>query len=524
MSESPTTATDRDRVVRALTRVARRLRLARVTRDLLRGFTLSLAVPIAVSVLYRFIDMPGAAVLALLGIWLLGLAAYAVRALTRPGTLGAAAASADRKAALHDELTTAYWFQRANESSDWIALQQHRAAGSADALDLDRLYAWSMPRRVRTTVGLLCLLIVLNLLPLSWTRGWLQAGPPPVLALTQSEQMMLAEIERMLSDAAVAQGTELSPEMREALAELRREQLTQEQALAALEKLQAMLDGELDPAQFDALLDSMAEALESANATLAEALSDGDLQRVADQLRALVEQMTDAEREQLQAALREMAELAGDAGSDLAEDLTEAAERLEQGDDAAAQEAMERLAQQLEQLAQQQEGQEMRQAAAEGLEQLQQALGEEPSELQSAEQGRPGESQAAGMPQPGPTDQDSMPVQAAESGAQSSQQGQGDLSAPGAGDEIDYGAPTGLEVELLPEIMELSPEPNDEPGQQLIDQPSPAEKSKLAYELVEPDLAYAEADMLDADTIPLSYRDLVKRYFQAVGPRGQHDH
>ena len=63
-----------------------------------------------------------------------------------------------------------------------------------------------------------------------------------------------------------------------------------------------------------------------------------------------------------------------------------------------------------------------------------------------------------------------------------------------------------------------------EPGQQLIDQPSPAEKSKLAYELVEPDLAYAEADMLDADTIPLSYRDLVKRYFQAVGPRGQHDH
>ena len=518
MSESPTTATDRERVVRALTRVARRLRLARVTRDLLRGFTLSLAVPIAVSVLYRFIDMPDAVVLALLGIWLLGFGAYAVRALTRPGTLGAAAASADRKAALHDELTTAYWFQRANESSDWIALQQHRAAGSADALDVDRLYVWSMPRRVRTTVGLLCLLIVLNLLPLSWTRGWLQAGPPPVLALSQSEQMMLSEIERMLSEVAVAQGTELSPEMREALAELRQGQLTQEQALAALEKLQAMLDGELD-----ALLDSMAEALESANATLAEALSDGDLQRVADQLRALVEQMTDAEREQLQAALREMAELAEDAGSDLAEDLAEAAEQLEQGNDAAA-EAMEQLAQELEQLAQQHEGQEIRQAAAEGLEQLQQALGEELSELQSAEQGKPGESQAAGMPQRGPADQDSMPVQAAESGAQSSQQGQGELSARGAGDEIDYGAPTGLEVELLPEIMELAPEPNDDPGRRLIDQPSQAEESKLAYEPVEPDLTYGEADMLDADTIPLSYRDLVKRYFQAVGPRGQHDH
>ena len=166
----------------------------------------------------------------------------------------------------------------------------------------------------------------------------------------------------------------------------------------------------------------------------------------------------------------------------------------------------------------------MRQAAAEGLEQLQQALNEEANEMQSAENGRPGESQAAGMPQPGPADQDSMPVQAADSGAQSPQQGQGDLSAPGAGDEIEYGTPTGLEVELLPELMELAPEPNDEPGQQLIDQPSPAEQSKLAYEPVEAGLTYGEADLLDADTIPLSYRDLVRRYFRAVGPRGQHDH
>ena len=65
-------------------------------------------------------------------------------------------------------------------------------------------------------------------------------------------------------------GTELSPEMREALAELRQGQLTQEEALAELEKLQAMLDGELDPAQFAELMESMGEALESASAALAD--------------------------------------------------------------------------------------------------------------------------------------------------------------------------------------------------------------------------------------------------------------
>ena len=524
MPQNSAPATDRERVVHALTRVAGRLRLARVTRELLRGFTLSLAVPIAVSVLYRFVELSGMAVLAAFVLWLLGFAAYTVRVVTRLGTLGAAAVSVDRKAVLHDELTTAYWFERANESSDWIALQLQRAARSASELDVDRLYVWSMPRRVRTTVGLLCLLVALNLLPLTWTRGWLQAGRPPVVALTQSDQMMLAEIERMLVDAAVVQGTELSPEMREALAELRQGQLTQEEALAELEKLQAMLDGELDPAQFAELMESMGEALESASAALADALSDGDLERAADQLRELAEQMTDAQREELQAALQEMAAQAEEAGLDLAKELSEAAEGLEQGNEAAAQEAMEQLAQELEQLAQQQQGQEMRQAAAEGLEQLQQALNEEANEMQSAENGRPGESQAAGMPQPGPADQDSMPVQAADSGAQSPQQGQGDLSAPGAGDEIEYGTPTGLEVELLPELMELAPEPNDEPGQQLIDQPSPAEQSKLAYEPVEAGLTYGEADLLDADTIPLSYRDLVRRYFRAVGPRGQHDH
>jgi hypothetical protein len=72
--------------------------------------------------------------------------------------------------------------------------------------------------------------------------------------------------------------------------------------------------------------------------------------------------------------------------------------------------------------------------------------------------------------------------------------------------------------------MELAPQSGDEPGEQLIDQPSQAEESKLEYQPVESDVTYGEADLLKANTIPLSYRALIKRYFQAVGPRGQHDY
>jgi hypothetical protein len=523
MPDSPSPTTDRERIVQTLIRVARRRRFVRVTRELLHGFTLSLILPISLSVLYRFVPMRGAVVAVVVGLWLLGLAAYAYSVLSHKETLLGTAGAVDRKADLHDELTTAYWFHQEGRSDDWVAVQQHRAAGTARELDVERLYAWSMPRRARTAAGLMALLLTLNLLPLSWTRGWLEARPP-VAAFTDADQMLLSEIERMLDNAALAQGTELSPEMREALAQLQRGQLTEEQARTELEKLQSLLDGQLDPAELDELLTSMAETLASANDELAQALSESDLARAAEQLRELAETMTDAEREQLQAALEQMAEQAEGSMEDLAEQLADAAQQLAEGDETEARQAMEELAQQLEQLAQEQQGEEMRQAAAQGLEQLQQALSDDPEQLQAAEETASGDQSAAGMPQPGPMNQDAMSMEAGEAGSQSAEQGQGDLSAPGAGDEIEYGTPTGLEVELQPELMELSEPPQEEPGEQLLDQPSQVEESKIAYEQVEPDLTYGEADALDPDTIPLSYRDLVKRYFQAVGPRGQHDH
>ena len=346
-----------------------------------------------------------------------------------------------------------------------------------------------------------------------------------MVEFTDADQMLLTEVERMLAEAAALQDAELPSEMREALAELQRGLLTREQALAELEKLETMLDT-LDSTELNDLIDSMAEALTSTDAeSLIDALSDRDLDRVAEELRNLSAEMSDAEREQLQAVLKQIAEQAEDEFEELAENLADVAEQLAKGDEEQAQQAMENLAQELEQLAQQQQGQEIREAAAQGLEQLQQALSDDSNQLQAAtDEMASGDQAAAGMPQPGTQDPDSLSMQAAEGGAQSAEQGQGDLSAPGMGDEIEYGTPTTLEVELLPEVMELAPQSGDDPGEQLIDEPSQAEESSLEYEPVEPDVTYGEADLLNADTIPPSYRELVKRYFQAVGPRGRHDY
>ena len=138
----------------------------------------------------------------------------------------------------------------------------------------------------------------------------------------------------------------------------------------------------------------------------------------------------------------------------------------------------------------------------------------------------PGEDQTAAAAQDGamPDGEVGLATEASETGTPTMEQGRGDLSAPSAGDIIEYGEPTRLEVELHPEILELTPGPDDKPGDMLIDQPSEAARSKLQYEQVEPALPYAEPDLLDADRIPWRYRDLVKLYFRVVGPRGKHDH
>lgn len=501
MPDNASSAADRERVVRTLQQVERKLRTDRMTRELLAGFTVSLIAPLGLTMWYRLSSLTSAAVLAVVGGWLVGLAIYAGWKLAQRGTLSAAAAAVDRKADLHDELTTAYWYDHQSETSGWIELQRHRAARTADGLNVDRLYPWMLPRTSRVSVVLVALVFILNVIPLSWTRGWLQAQPPAVAELTDEQRLLLEQIQRMLDEATLLDGTELARSPEELMEELRRGELSPEDTV----ELQTLLEN------LDARLDS----------ELIDELTQLDLE---DMLIDPID-LDAAELEALEASLEDLSEQARKA----LDDLSEAAESLQE-DSELSQQALEDLANELQQLGEEQQSTELSEAGAEDLDELEQALrersdGEGQQQMTQTDEA-PSEDQTAAAAEDGamPDGEVGIATEASETGTPTMEQGRGDLSAPGAGDIIEYGEPTRLEVELQPEILELTPEPGDEPGSMLIDQPSEAAHSKLQYEQVEPTLPYAEPDLLDADRIPWPYRNLVKLYFRAVGPRGKHDH
>ena len=499
MSGSPATAPDRKHIVETLEHVQRRRWIGRLTRDLLTGFTVSLVIPLGLTVWYRLSPVSGTAAAIVLGGWIVGLAVYAAWTWRERGTLASAAASVDRKADLRDELTTAYWFHREGLTSAWIELQRRRAAQTAGTLDVDRLYPFTIPRRSRVTGALVVLVLLLNLIPLSWTRGWLQARPV-VIELSEQEQRLLAEIQRMLEEAEFVQGTELPPETAELLQELRDGEPSAEDALADLQNLEALEELTfLDAETLEALLEGLPEALEGEELEV----SALDIREIsAEELRELEARLEELSRQE-QEALEQMASDLAQAAEELANDLEQLARADQSGQ---PQEDAGRQLDELEEALRQQDN-------AAGAEQ--QAAGEEmPADM------KPASPEEGGVPEA----QRMAAATGADTGTPTAEQGRGELSAPGAGDEIQYGDPTRLEVELRPEILDLEPNPVDEPENLLIDQPSQAAESKLQYEPIEAEVTYAEPDLLDADRIPWTYRDLVKCYFRAVGPRGKHDH
>ena len=526
MIKNSLSATDGERVVQMLSHVERRCRRNSLTREWLTGFTLSLVVPIVLSAWYKLSPVSWVAVVTVLSLWFATLVAYASWMFLRRKSLASIAVAVDEKATLDGELTTAYWFYRKGLSSAWIDLQRGRAARTAEMLDLTQLFPYSIPKSSRLTVALLALCFILNLIPLSWTRGWLQADPL-VSDVVDQNLVDLDEARQILSQAEFIDGLEaiqLSEDFREQLIQ---RQLSVHDEVEFREMRLTEENWSLDSDLMEALMKGMAESLDGIGSdALVEALQRKDFEMAARELRDLAQELdfTEADLESLKQSLNELAEMSSDELEALAEELTEAAGQLSEGNDEAMQHAFEQLAEDLEQLIREQQRDELREAAAQRLDQLEQAAqsGQGSNDEQQLASGEPStEDQMTATPQEGDTtgSQTGAPMETGGPGVPTDEQGQGDLSAPGAGDIIEYGSPTSLEVELQPEILEVQPQPSDQPDDRLVDQPSQASQSKLQYEEIGLMISYQDSEMLDADSIPWLYRDLVKQYFQAVGPR-----
>jgi hypothetical protein len=525
MIKNPLSAADGERVVQMLSHVERRCRRNSLTREWLTGFTLSLIVPIVLSAWYKLSPLSWLAVVTVVSLWFAALIAYASWMFLRRKSLASVAVAVDKKAALDGELTTAYWFYRKGLNSAWINLQRGRAARSAEMLDLTKLFPYSVPKSSRLTVALLALCFILNLIPLSWTRGWLQADPLVFDVVDQN--LVNDEARQILSQAELIDGLEsiqLSEDFREQLIQ---RQLSVQDEVEFREMRLTEGNWSLESDLMEALMKSMAEALDGIGSdALVEGVQRKDFEMAARELRDLAQELdfTEADLESLKQSLNELAEMSSDELEALAEELTEAAGQLSEENNEAMQHAFEQLAEDLEQMIREQQRDELREAAAERLDQLEQAAqhGQGSNNEQQLANGEPStEDQMTATPQEGDTtgSQTGTPMETGGPGVPTDEQGQGDLSAPGAGDIIEYGSPTSLEVELQAEILEVQPQPSGQPDDRLVDQPSQASQSILQYEEIGSTISYKDSEILDAGSIPWLYRDLVKQYFQAVGPR-----
>ena len=187
-------------IIGVLRDLGRRLRIARAIREAAFGF----CVVLFCLVCYQLIEpalvsgLPSAGTairISLLAIF----AAVAVEVLAhgaRRVSIGQAAAAADARAHLKDELKSAHWFMSEGPTSPFAELQVQRAAATAAGLDLAVLAPRALPRNALLAGGLGLVLAVLVWMTPQLSRSWdsgLEAGP--------AEHRESADLRSLLKDA-----------------------------------------------------------------------------------------------------------------------------------------------------------------------------------------------------------------------------------------------------------------------------------------------------------------------------------
>jgi hypothetical protein len=480
--------------------------------------------PVAFKIVDLISPFRGRTVATLLGVWLIAVVCYFVWRSRRKGTLAEAAADVDGRAALADELKTAYWFINNPRASEWVDLQIRRAAKRVSELNVNRLYPRSIPRTSYVALGLFAVWVLLNFAPLSWNNNWLLLQAAPAFDLTDAERNLLSRAEESLRN------TEMAERVQEIMQQLQEGVITPAEAMDQLAALQEELGQEdVDAEAIDAALNQVADALSGSEELeeIAQALRDMDLADASELLNELAENATPEQMQGMQQSLQEAAESAQKTLDDLAEDLKDASDSIAQQDPEGARQALADAAQFLEDLANQIENQELSQQAADQLKQFQQSLQER---LQSENQPQPpsgepqeGQSTEGGQPQPGggtPTaqaasagQQEGDPQQASEGGNQDT--GQNPSGMPG---ETKNQPPVQLELDVQLEQAALTGLHDEAVEQEKIEETSKQERSRLDYRNVESELTPAQKDLLNQEQIPWEYRDLIRNYFEAIRP------
>ncbi len=169
---------ERDILLRWLDGAAARVRLGAWLRHALTLVCALLALLAVHEGLRALIPAPEV-LAALLPLFLLaatGAAVVCVLALWRPANLTQAAAAADARAGLKDELRSALWFTQASGGGPLVGPLLAHASRTVQALDAGRLFPLTVPRPVLAALGFTLLALALTRVPLaSFPAG--KAGP-----------------------------------------------------------------------------------------------------------------------------------------------------------------------------------------------------------------------------------------------------------------------------------------------------------------------------------------------------------
>ncbi|HTS55140.1 MAG TPA: hypothetical protein VMH26_17855 [Burkholderiales bacterium] len=510
---------DQEVILRALELVRRRLRLTRALHD---GATVWAMIVVAVllwRVLHLFAGRAPAvvavAVLAALLLWVAGLFLLARSVLVARCTLDVAATSADARAGLKDELTTAHWFVQHPIPSPWIDAQVARAARSARDLNAAALFPLRLERRELVGAAAAVLLIV---------AAWLvpPLAPP--------------------SDASVV---EALPEAQAAQVQLLRELIGQTRDEATAKKLQQALDVyERKTATGEEKQRALSEAQRAIEQQEVQAASRREgLYRLADKLRGnkRLEEVARALGEgDAAGAARSMQQVAGsndstghqdDAASSSPGDEEQELERLlneaARGEDqaeqngaasAAGRQAVDRL----QQIAQQLEVQDQLSQAARTLQRLQLAVAQR-SQLSAGRFGRQAAQNSTPAPESGQT---SMPggmmfrttAVARETTASEQQESSKTGSALGdsRADPVLGAKVTPLAVQLKQEAIAGQRQSEDQgTAKSWFYADSRQQKSTLELEDVRAAARFTLGQSAALDGVSVRHRQIVKDYFTA---------
>ena len=441
-----------------------------------------------------------------------------------------AAGVADQRAGLHDEIKSAYWFIRQDDSSPWVDLLVGRAAQTARRLDPRRLVPVTIPRRFGLALVLFGLLQVMALVP----------SDSPLLRFAAASDSTRFERAREayadeIRDLIDGEGDELLDEdalalLEAALEELEAAETSFDDVLRDLREAQDELDeGNLEMAATRDALEELLQEFAGSNelAEFVDAMMNQNLSDAAEGLRDLSDQLGDLASQdlaELGERLQDASQIDEPVIDELLEALREAADAISEDRLEDAKEALKRVAAALEEIAQRQARQEANNDASDAAEAMQEALAQQPGGSPGQAQAQIAQSQSVSGEQSDASAASPSSEVTRSEGSDGTQSGPaGNATGDPSGNELELGASTTLEAQLALEVIdgetpEFAEEERELDPEDLFQEASRQQSSIVQYSDVRAPSQYSQGSALNAERIPWRYRSLVKKYFLAIRP------